>query len=129
MESVRAALAVLLCAFLSSTGRGAGPWVPNPGAGPGPAGWAGDLSPLGKSEWSYARAGHLLERAGFGGTPEEIARLAAMTPQQAVDSLVEFSRIPNELPPFQESGIFNGFIEEKDKHILRSGQGEGIPHR
>ena len=33
-----------------------------------------------------SRAAHLLERAGFGGTPEEIARLAAMTPRQAVDS-------------------------------------------
>ena len=31
------------------------------------------------------RAAHLIERAGFGATPEEIARLAAMTPQQAVD--------------------------------------------
>ena len=47
--------------------------------------WANDLSPIAAADWNGERAAHLLERAGFGGTPEEIARLAAMTPQQAVD--------------------------------------------
>ena len=37
--------------------------------GPGPVDWQGDLSPIASSEWSYDRAAHLLERAGFGGTP------------------------------------------------------------
>ena len=35
--------------------------------------WADDLSPIAPSDWSYARAAHLIERAGFGATPEEIA--------------------------------------------------------
>ena len=51
---------------------------------PGPARWADDLAPIGVTDWSYDFAAHLLERAGFGGTPEEIARLAAMTPVEAV---------------------------------------------
>jgi hypothetical protein len=38
----------------------------------GPAGWANDLSPIAASDWSYDRAAHLMERAGFGATPEEI---------------------------------------------------------
>jgi hypothetical protein len=38
----------------------------------GPAGWADDLSPIAANDWSYDRAAHLMERAGFGATPEEI---------------------------------------------------------
>ena len=50
----------------------------------GPAAWANDLSPIAASDWNYDRAAHLIDRAGFGGTPDEIARLAAMTPERAV---------------------------------------------
>jgi len=39
--------------------------------------WAGGLTPIGTQDWNAARAAHLLERAGFGGTPEEIALYAA----------------------------------------------------
>jgi uncharacterized protein (DUF1800 family) len=75
---------------------------------PGPAGWAGDLSPISASEWSYERASHLIERAGFGATPEEIDRLAAMTPERAVGSLVDYESIDaRALPPFDESGIWD----------------------
>ena len=74
--------------------------------GPGPVDWQGDLSPITSSEWSYDRAAHLLERAGFGGTPEDIERLAAMTPEQAVRHLVHYESIDNShLPPFDESGV------------------------
>ncbi len=74
--------------------------------GPGPVDWQGDLSPIASSEWSYDRAAHLLERAGFGGTPEEIERLAAMTPEQAVQHLVHYESIDNgHLQPFDESGV------------------------
>ena len=38
---------------------------------PGPS-MIDDLRPIGTDEWNLDRAGHLLERAGFGGTPEEI---------------------------------------------------------
>ena len=72
-----------------------------------PAAWAGDLSPLDASDWNQDRARHLLERAGFGGTPEEVARLARMTPGQAVASLVEFASIPSDLKPFDESRIWD----------------------
>jgi hypothetical protein len=73
----------------------------------GPAGWAGDLSPIAGSDWSYDRAAHLIERAGFGATPEEIARLAAMTPRQAVDELVDYESITSNLKPFDESVIWD----------------------
>lgn len=71
------------------------------------SGWAGDLAPLPASEWNRAQAAHLLERAGFGGTPEEIAALAALTPREAVRRLVYFEGAPQAaLPPFDHSGVF-----------------------
>jgi uncharacterized protein (DUF1800 family) len=72
-----------------------------------PVEWANDLSPIAAADWNADRAAHLLERAGFGGTPEEIARLAAMTPRQAVDALVDFESIKSDLKPFDESGIWD----------------------
>ncbi len=76
-----------------------------------PVEWVGDLSPISESDWSYERARHLLERAGFGGTPREIQRLADMTPQQAVDYLVDYEKLDNSfLAEFDESDIFyNGY--------------------
>ena len=41
----------------------------------GPPQWQNDLTPIGASDWNYDLAAHLLERAGFGGTPEEIQAL------------------------------------------------------
>jgi uncharacterized protein (DUF1800 family) len=75
---------------------------------PGPAQWADDLAPIAVSDWSYDFAAHLLERAGFGGTPEEIARLAAMTPDEAVSHLVDYKSVPNDhLEPFDPSGVWD----------------------
>jgi hypothetical protein len=73
-----------------------------------PGAWQDDLSPIAAQDWTYERAAHLLDRAGFGGTPEEIQRLASMTPQQAVDSLVDYDRIDNPAArPFDESGVWD----------------------
>ena len=75
---------------------------------PGPASWTGDLQPITAAEWNYDRAAHLLERAGFGGTPDDIQQLAEMTPEQAVRSLVYFDRIDNDhLLPFEHSGLWD----------------------
>jgi len=80
--------------------------------GAGPPQWADDLSAIAASDWSYARAAHLLERAGFGGSPEEIQRLAHMTPQEAVAYLVRFQGADaSRLTPFEESGIFDPGID------------------
>src|SRR5215467_13641393 len=77
-------------------------------AAPSPSLPGDDLSPISPTDWNRQRAAHLLERAGFGGTPEDIERLAAMTPQQAVDSLVDYERVDNTAArPFQESGIWD----------------------
>ena len=80
--------------------------------GAGPQEWSGDLTPISATEWSRARAAHLLERAGLGGTPHEIDRLAAVTPEQAVEWLVKYQAVENDhLLPFDESGIFDPPVE------------------
>ena len=78
----------------------------------GPAAWQDDMTPIGASDWSYDFAAHLLERAGFGGTPEEIQALAKLTPAQAVARMVRFEGAPAvNLPPFDESGIHDPGLE------------------
>lgn len=54
----------------------------------------GGLRPLASDQWDYAKARHLLVRAGFGGTPQEVEKLHAMGLYKAVDHLVEFYRQP-----------------------------------
>lgn len=73
--------------------------------------WSNDLSPLPASEWNADRAKHLLERAGFGGTPQEVERLSRMTPAQAVKSLVRYQHTPDKFTPFQDSGSHDAGLE------------------
>jgi hypothetical protein len=53
------------------------------------------LKPIDNDKWDFATAAHLLNRAGFGGTPEEIERLAALPPEKAVLSLINYEQIPD----------------------------------
>jgi Protein of unknown function (DUF1800) len=70
--------------------------------------WEENLSPIGASDWTPERARHLLNRAGFGGSPDEVARLAAMAPDKAVAWFIDFKSIDNDhLPPFDHSGIYD----------------------
>ena len=77
----------------------------------GPTQWQNDLTPISPSDWNYDLAAHLLERAGFGGTPEQIQALARMTPAEAVRQLVHFQNIENNLPAFEHSGIHDPGLE------------------
>lgn len=54
----------------------------------------GGLEPLDPAQWDHAKARHLLVRAGFGGTPQQVQKLHAMGLHKAVDHLVEFYRQP-----------------------------------
>ncbi|MCB1665193.1 MAG: DUF1800 domain-containing protein [Pseudomonadales bacterium] len=70
------------------------------------------LQPISPGEWNDAFAAHLLERAGFGGTPEQIHALASLSPEAAVRSLVYFSPDANpHLLPFDHSGIHDPGLE------------------
>lgn len=53
------------------------------------------LTPLSASQWDFATAAHLLNRAGFGGTPAEIERFATLKPAEAVSRLVDCEHVPD----------------------------------
>jgi len=60
------------------------------------------LAPLDPSDWTVDRAAHLLRRAGFGGTPEEVAALHAKGLEGAVESLLDFEGKPDAgMPPLE----------------------------
>jgi uncharacterized protein (DUF1800 family) len=95
------------------------------GWSPGPAAWHDDLAPIAAAEWNYDRAAHLLTHAGFGGTPEEIQKLADAGLERAVRSLVYYESIPNpKMQPFVESGLWdptlNGFPESRPEATDRA---------
>ena len=73
--------------------------------------WTNNLEPISRNSWNYDAAAHLLERAGFGGSPDEIAALTAMTPEAAVRSLVHFESSASGLPAFEHSGIFDAGLD------------------
>ena len=67
--------------------------------------WVGDLAPLAEADFGYEQAAHLLERAGFGGTPAQIEELAALGLEGAVARLVDYESIDDSgVKPFDESG-------------------------
>jgi uncharacterized protein (DUF1800 family) len=100
-------------------------------AAPSPYRPAGSLpaAPLGAyaGPWSARLAAHLLRRAGFGGSPDEVARFTAMPLHAAVDALVDFSangalpEVPPDLP--DESGIDAALLER----VRAAGAGQGDP--
>jgi uncharacterized protein (DUF1800 family) len=53
------------------------------------------LKALSTDRWNYEMAAHLLNRAGFGGSPDNIQQLADLTHDQAVASLLDYERIPD----------------------------------
>jgi uncharacterized protein (DUF1800 family) len=53
------------------------------------------LTPLSASRWDYTTAAHLLNRAGFGGTPDDVQKLVALGHEKAVSLLVDFEKIPD----------------------------------
>ncbi len=53
------------------------------------------LSSLSPAKWDFTTAAHLLNRAGFGGPPAEIERLAAIGPYAAVSWLVDYEKTPD----------------------------------
>jgi uncharacterized protein (DUF1800 family) len=56
------------------------------------------LKPLSKDGWNYETAAHLLNRAGFGGPPEEINKLTDLGHEAALSSLLDYEKIPDPTP-------------------------------
>ncbi|MBX3372917.1 MAG: DUF1800 domain-containing protein [Phycisphaeraceae bacterium] len=57
------------------------------------------LKPLRPDRFGFAEAQHLLQRAGFGGTPQQIQALAELGLDRAVEFIVDYQRIGREPVP------------------------------
>lgn len=57
------------------------------------------MATLPASAWNREKAGVLLQRAGFGGTPREVEALASLQPWQAADSLLGSPELAQAEPP------------------------------
>ncbi len=91
------------------------------------------LKPLAEKDWNYSTAAHLLNRAGFGGTPTDIQKLADLGLDAAVASLLDYEKISDPTPnpdwakpdPVRMQKILqvnrNGTAEEK-KELQREQQ-------
>jgi uncharacterized protein (DUF1800 family) len=73
------------------------------------------LSTLTASDWDRNKAAILLHRAGFGGTPQEVDDLAALSPTEAADSLLGSAKL---LPPDPPAFLQESSMEE----ALKSGR-------
>jgi hypothetical protein len=56
------------------------------------------LESLPGSQWNTATAAHLMNRAGFGGSPQDIENLRRMGMGKAVSWFVDYERIPDNTP-------------------------------
>jgi hypothetical protein len=97
----------------------------------------GGLKPLAPEAWDYAKARHLLVRAGFGGTPQEVAKLHSLGLYRAVDHLVDFHQHPpadvsfDAVPPsgayFLEDKLRNDFIRGRVAGARQSAERAQLP--
>jgi uncharacterized protein (DUF1800 family) len=65
------------------------------------------LAPIPRERWDRAAAAHLLARAGFGGTPDQVQALVDMGPAGAVDCLVRYEGVAADPTP---DGLFDASI-------------------
>ncbi len=75
-------------------------------------------------KFGYEQARHLLWRAGFGGTPDQINTLASWGPERAVEYLVDFDKIPYESPDEKlfDADIIRPLTREERQRVNRARQ-------
>lgn len=82
------------------------------------------LLPIRDEDFGYQQARHLLLRAGFGGTDEQIRTLASWGPERAVDHLLNFEDIPAESDPRSafDSNIIRPLTQAEQRDRKRAQQ-------
>src|ERR1041384_6531007 len=88
--------------------------------------------------WNYTTAAHLLNRAGFGGTPKEIQRAVEAGMEKTVDWLLIFEAHPEASAPpdwakpdpdrFKDLRAMREASEEKRKELRQMEQREQRQH-
>lgn len=82
---------------------------------------ADPLSPLPEREFDHWSAAHLLRRAGFGGSPEEIGILHAAGLEGAVDRLVRYRPLPDD-DAQASGGIMRPWTADERAELARARQ-------
>ncbi len=80
--------------------------------------------PSPSNPWDRAKAAHLLNRAGFGGRPDEVDRVLRLSPEAAVEELLDYDRIPEEFPPPDFSTVRALFAEVARLRAARAPEAE-----
>ncbi len=70
-------------------------------------------------EWNRDRAAHLLRRAGFGGSIEDVDRLFSLGLEKAVDSLIDYEKVAQTHSDFQ--------LPELSEPLALKNKLEGLP--
>ena len=80
------------------------------------------LRPLPSDAFDFQAARHLLSRAGFGGTPQQVQALANLGLDEAVDHLVEFEQHPAEpvRPDDFDHDIMKPWTDEQREQLRRA---------
>jgi len=82
------------------------------------------IAAIKKEKFGYTEARHLLLRAGFGGTDEQIRTLAKWGPEKAVDHLVDYDQIPGQAATADafKSDIIRPLSREERQRVNRARQ-------
>lgn len=70
------------------------------------------LTPIRRESFGYAQARHLLWRAGFGGTPDQIQLLVEWGPERSVEHLIDLTDTPKQ--PIEEGRFSSSIIGSPD---------------
>jgi len=81
---------------------------------------ANPLQPLAKKDFDYAAAQHLLNRAGFGGTPAQVRALVELGLDDAVDYIVDFKGEAAGPTAAEFRGIMRGETPEERETLRRA---------
>lgn len=89
------------------------------------------LVPMASSRFGYAQAAHLLGRAGFGGSRQQIEALLGMGLAGAVDYLVDYETVaPNAFtPPEYDPDIIRPYTDEERKEMRAERNDPGARER
>ncbi len=78
---------------------------------------ATELRPISDRRFGYDQAAHLLNRAGFGAQPRQVARFAGMGPGRAVDALLDFAEDQTDEPGPFDPDILKPLTAEQRRRI------------
>ncbi len=77
-----------------------------------------EMSPISEKAWDRSKAAHLLRRAGFGGTPEEIDALYQRGLAGAVDQLVDFQKTRYPVGPPKLDPRITGSVDRNRFRVM-----------